>query len=211
MIKLKKANPKADASIDETEDAPAKPKKPVKKAKVKSDSASSGSSIGKTLGVVVLLLLLAGGAAVYLNPTLLEEASVALGLSEAAPEEDSTTPIPQAAANNQAGNAPAATAPPAPTFTADPAAAQTLNMAKVWVNTRLSRGTELLSINESIPLDAADKQHWQSVQVNQGTISAVHVNSNPENPTILLPMQNGNQITWVCAGAIPAALENICQ
>lgn len=230
MIKLKKNTPtEQDIDSEEAGQSAEESEVKVKKTrKIKSKSEPKAKAgTGKVIGLVVLLLLAGGGAAVYLNPDLAGSISVALGLSEEVAE-DADTPIPApkpagTGANNatQPQTAPAAaTSQPAPTgdtppapvaFEAQAEAANTLNMAKIWVQARMSKGMNLLDINESIPLSSVDKQHWQSIQVNQGTISAVHINSTPDNPTILMPLQNGNQITWVCAGAIPAALESICQ
>lgn len=164
----------------------------------KNKSGGSGS-IGRILGLLLLLALLGGGAFLYLNPQALDELKSAAGLTETPA---ATTPAPTAA--------PTEPAKPAPVIEADPAAAETLNTAKMMVNMRFKEGKTLTDITEPFKLSAAEKQHWQSVQINQSTISAVHVNGNPEHPMVLLPMQHNDQLVWVCAGDVPAALESVC-
>ncbi|MDO4693440.1 MAG: hypothetical protein Q4A62_02275 [Eikenella sp.] len=164
-------------------------------------SGGSGSA-GRILGLLLVLALLGGGAFLYLNPQALDELKAAAGLAEA-PTAASATPA-------TASAAPTAPAEPALVIEADPAAAETLNTAKMMVNMRFKEGKTLTDITEPFKLSAAEKQHWQSVHINQGTISAVHVNSNPEHPMVLLPMQHNGQLAWVCAGDVPAALESVC-
>ncbi len=158
---------------------------------------SSGGGAGRIVGLLLLLLVLGGGAFVYLNPHIIDDVKVMAGLAEPAP----TAPAP-----TTQGSA----AIPVSSVQADPQAAEALNMAKVWVDARLAKGSQLVEISETLQLSAAEKQHWQSISISQGTISAVHVNGQADHPMILLPMQNGDQITWVCAGDVPAALEGMC-
>lgn len=164
-------------------------------------SGGTGSA-GRILGLLLVLALLGGGAFLYLNPQALDQLKAAAGLAEA-PAAASATPATPAAD-------PAAPAEPALVFEADPAAAETLNTAKMMVNMRFKEGKTLTDINEPFKLSASEKQHWQSVHINQGTVSAVHVNSNPDHPMVLLPMQHNGELVWVCAGDVPAALESVC-
>lgn len=177
--------------------------KPVK-------AAGKSGNAGKVLGLSVLLLLAGGGAAVYLNPELLEEVSMAVGLTEE-PVPTETVSVQTDAAEAEVSAVSEPHQPPVAVFEAEPDAVAALGSAKLWVEARLAKGHTLLDINESLNVDGKDRPHWQSIQINQGTISAVHANSTPDNPTILLPMQDGDKITWVCAGAVPEALEEMCR
>lgn len=172
------------------------------KTRQSKNSGKGSSSAGRILGLLLLVVLLGGGAFLYMNPQALEDIKIAAGLAEPAAENTSATPSPPAASG-------AATPPPS-SVEADPQAVEALNMAKVWVDARLAKGINLTDINETLKLSEAEKQHWQSIVISQGTITAVHIKGKSEQPMILLPMQNGGQIAWVCAGDVPAALEHIC-
>lgn len=169
-----------------------------RKKNARSGKSTSGGGISRILGLLLLLVLLGGGAFLYLNPEALDEIKIAAGLAEA------PAPAPAPSAGNPANTA------PMPATEADPAAADTLNTAKMMVNMRVKEGKALADINEPFKLSANEKQHWQSLQISQGTISAVHINGSADHPMVLLPMQNGSQLVWVCAGDIPTALESVC-
>lgn len=86
--------------------------------------------------------------------------------------------------------------------------AHALNEAKMTVAAKLSKGAALNQINEALDLDAGQKQHWQQVSIEQGTVYAVPAGGG--DPLLLLSMQNGNQLVWVCGGNIPPALAAFC-
>jgi len=133
-----------------------------------------------------------------LSRKIIEQAKAMVGLAEPADE------------GNMGGSGAAAQqAPAAPTIT-DPKAVEALNMAKVWVETRLAKGTRLNEINEAIDVPASQKEFWQSITLSQGAITAIPAGSTAERAVLLLPMQSQGQLIWACAGDIPQAIESIC-
>ena len=163
-------------------------------------SKRSGSSGGasRAIGLLLALILVGGGVYAYMNPEIIEQAKAMVGLAEPADE------------GNMGGSGAAAQqAPAAPTIT-DPKAVEALNMAKVWVETRLAKGTRLNEINEAIDVPASQKEFWQSITLSQGAITAIPAGSTAERAVLLLPMQSQGQLIWACAGDIPQAIESIC-
>lgn len=133
-----------------------------------------------------------------MNPEIIEQAKAMVGLAEPADE-----------GNMGSSGAAAQQAPTAPTIT-DPKAVEALNMAKVWVETRLAKGTRLNEINEAIDVPASQKEFWQSITLSQGAITAIPAGSTADRAVLLLPMQSQGQLIWACAGDIPQAIESIC-
>ena len=167
----------------------------------KSRSKRSGNSGGgalRAIGLLLALILVGGGVYAYMNPEIIEQTKAMVGLAEPADE------------GNMGGSGAAAQqAPAAPTIT-DPKAVEALNMAKVWVETRLAKGTRLNEINEAIDVPASQKEFWQSITLSQGAITAIPAGSTAERAVLLLPMQSQGQLIWACAGDIPQAIESIC-
>jgi|GEM_PF-1343414 len=130
-----------------------------------------------------------------LSRKIIEQAKAMVGLAEPAAEGGMGATAPQA--------------PAAPTIT-DPQAVEALNMAKVWVETRLAKGTRLNEINEAIDVPAGQKAFWQSITLSQGAITAIPAGSTADRAVLLLPMQSQGQLIWACAGDIPQAIESIC-
>ena len=164
----------------------------------KSRSKRSGNSGGgalRAIGLLLALILVGGGVYAYMNPEIIEQAKSMVGLAEPAAEGGMGATAPQASA--------------APTIT-DPQAVEALNMAKVWVETRLAKGTRLNEINEAIDVPASQKEFWQSITLSQGAITAIPAGSTAERAVLLLPMQSQGQLIWACAGDIPQAIESIC-
>ena len=167
----------------------------------KSRSKRSGNSGGgalRVIGLLLALILVGGGVYAYMNPEIIEQAKAMVGLAEPADE-----------GNMSGSGAAAQQAPAAPTIT-DPKAVEALNMAKVWVETRLAKGTRLNEINEAIDVPASQKEFWQSITLSQGAITAIPAGSTAERAVLLLPMQSQGQLIWACAGDIPQAIESIC-
>jgi len=161
-------------------------------------SGSSGGGASRAIGLLLALILVGGGVYAYMNPEIIEQAKAMVGLAEPADE------------GNMGGSGAAAQqAPAAPTIT-DPKAVEALNMAKVWVETRLAKGTRLNEINEAIDVPASQKEFWQSITLSQGAITAIPAGSTAERAVLLLPMQSQGQLIWACAGDIPQAIESIC-
>ena len=164
----------------------------------KSRSGSSGGGASRAIGLLLALILVGGGVYAYMNPEIIEQAKAMVGLAEPADE-----------GNMSGSGAAAQQAPAAPTIT-DPKAVEALNMAKVWVETRLAKGTRLNEINEAIDVPASQKEFWQSITLSQGAITAIPAGSTAERAVLLLPMQSQGQLIWACAGDIPEAIESIC-
>ncbi|OAM26656.1 MULTISPECIES: hypothetical protein [Eikenella] len=164
-----------------------------------SRNRNSGGGAGRIVGLLLAALLIGGGAYAYLNPDIIEQAKGLVGLvglADPAAEETVGTGAPQA--------------PAAPLIT-DAQAVEALNMAKVWVETRLAKGTRLNEINETIDVPAGQKAFWQSITLSQGAITAVPAGGTAERAVLLLPMQAQGQLIWACAGDIPPVLESsIC-
>lgn len=158
-------------------------------------SGSSGGGASRAIGLLLALILVGGGVYAYMNPEIIEQAKSMVGLAEPAAEGGMGATAPQASA--------------APTIT-DPQAVEALNMAKVWVETRLAKGTRLNEINEAIDVPASQKEFWQSITLSQGAITAIPAGSTAERAVLLLPMQSQGQLIWACAGDIPQAIESIC-
>ena len=158
-------------------------------------SGSSGGGASRAVGLLLALILVGGGVYAYMNPEIIEQAKSMVGLAEPAAEGGMGATAPQASA--------------APTIT-DPQAVEALNMAKVWVETRLAKGTRLNEINEAIDVPASQKEFWQSITLSQGAITAIPAGSTAERAVLLLPMQSQGQLIWACAGDIPQAIESIC-
>lgn len=162
-----------------------------------SRNKSSGGGSSRLIGLLLVALLIGGGAYVYMNPDLIEQAKGLVGLADPAAEET-------------VGNSAAPQAPAAPTIT-DAKAVEALDMAKVWVETRLAKGTRLNEINETIDVPAGQKEFWQSITLSQGAITAIPAGSTAERAVLLLPMQDQGKLIWACAGDIPPVLESsIC-
>jgi hypothetical protein len=158
-------------------------------------SGSSGGGASRAVGLLLALILVGGGVYAYMNPEIIEQAKSMVGLAEPAAEGGMGATAPQA--------------PAAPTIT-DPQAVEALNMAKVWVETRLAKGTRLNEINEAIDVPAGQKAFWQSITLSQGAITAIPAGSTADRAVLLLPMQSQGQLIWACAGDIPQAIESIC-
>ena len=158
-------------------------------------SGSSGGGASRAIGLLLALILVGGGVYAYMNPEIIEQAKAMVGLAEPADE------------GNMGGSGAAAQQAPAIT---DPKAVEALNMAKVWVETRLAKGTRLNEINEAIDVPASQKEFWQSITLSQGAITAIPAGSTAERAVLLLPMQSQGQLIWACAGDIPQAIESIC-
>ena len=158
-------------------------------------SGSSGGGASRAVGLLLALILVGGGVYAYMNPEIIEQAKSMVGLAEPAAEGGMGATAPQASA--------------APTIT-DPQAVEALNMAKVWVETRLAKGTRLNEINEAIDVPAGQKAFWQSITLSQGAITAIPAGSTADRAVLLLPMQSLGQLMWACAGDIPQAIESIC-
>lgn len=158
-------------------------------------SGSSGGGASRAVGLLLALILVGGGVYAYMNPEIIEQAKSMVGLAEPAAEGGMGATAPQASA--------------APTIT-DPQAVEALNMAKVWVETRLAKGTRLNEINEAIDVPAGQKAFWQSITLSQGAITAIPAGSTADRAVLLLPMQSQGQLIWACAGDIPQAIESIC-
>ena len=158
-------------------------------------SGSSGGGASRAIGLLLALILVGGGVYAYMNPEIIEQAKAMVGLAEPAAEGGMGATAPQASA--------------APTIT-DPQAVEALNMAKVWVETRLAKGTRLNEINEAIDVPAGQKAFWQSITLSQGAITAIPAGSTADRAVLLLPMQSQGQLIWACAGDIPQAIESIC-
>ena len=161
-------------------------------------SGSSGGGASRAIGLLLALILVGGGVYAYMNPEIIEQAKAMVGLAEPADE-----------GNMGSSGAAAQQAPTAPTIT-DPKAVEALNMAKVWVETRLAKGTRLHEINEAIDVPASQKEFWQSITLSQGAITAIPAGSTADRAVLLLPMQSQGQLIWACAGDIPQAIESIC-
>lgn len=87
-----------------------------------------------------------------------------------------------------------------------------LDASKLWVAARMSKGMALNEITEDFPLEAAHSEFWQSIHIDQGTITAVPVGGSADQPLILLSMlDTGNKLVWVCAGTVPDFAEASCQ
>ncbi|MBH5329646.1 hypothetical protein H9Q10_08200 [Eikenella sp. S3360] len=159
---------------------------------------NSGGGSGRIVGLLLAALLIGGGAYAYLNPDIIEQAKELVGLADPAAEES-------AGAGSAAPQAPAA-----PLIT-DAQAVEALNMAKVWVETRLAKGTRLNEINEAIDVPSGQKAFWQSITLSQGAITAIPAGGSAERAVLLLPMQDQGKLIWACAGDIPPVLESsIC-
>ena len=158
-------------------------------------SGSSGGGASRAVGLLLALILVGGGVYAYMNPEIIEQAKSMVGLAEPAAEGGMGATAPQASA--------------APTIT-DPQAVEALNMAKVWVETRLAKGTRLNEINEAIDVPAGQKAFWQSITLSQGAITAIPAGSTADRAVLLLPMQSQGQLIWACAGDIPQAIESTC-
>ena len=161
-------------------------------------SGSSGGGASRAIGLLLALILVGGGVYAYMNPEIIEQAKAMVGLAEPADE-----------GNMGSSGAAAQQAPAAPTIT-DPKAVEALNMAKVWVETRLAKGTRLNEINEAIDVPASQKEFWQSITLSQVAITAIPAGSTADRAVLLLPMQSQGQLIWACAGDIPQAIESIC-
>ena len=160
-------------------------------------SGSSGGGASRAIGLLLALILVGGGVYAYMNPEIIEQAKAMVGLAEPTDE------------GNMGSGAATQQAPAAPTIT-DPKAVEALNMAKVWVETRLAKGTRLNEINEAIDVPASQKEFWQSITLSQGAITAIPAGSTAKRAVLLLPMQSQGQLIWACAGDIPQAIESIC-
>ena len=168
------------------------------KSRSKRSGSSGGGGASRAIGLLLALILVGGGVYAYMNPEIIEQAKAMVGLAEPADE------------GNMGGSGAAAQqAPAAPTIT-DPKAVEALNMAKVWVETRLAKGTRLNEINEAIDVPASQKEFWQSITLSQGAITAIPAGSTADRAVLLLPMQSQGQLIWACAGDIPQAIESIC-
>lgn len=148
----------------------------------------------RPIALLLGLLLIGGGVYAYMNQDIIEQAKALVGLAEPAEE----------------GSATASTEPPPPPAITDPKAVEALNMAQVWVQARLAKGKKLIEINESLDVPDNQKEFWKSITLSQGAITAIPAKGSAEHPVLLLPMQDRGNLTWVCAGDIPPAIESIC-
>ena len=160
-------------------------------------NGGSGGGALRSIGLLLALVLVGGGVYAYMNPEIIEQAKSMVDLAEPIDESGMGTGV----ATQQV--------PATPTIT-DPQAVEALNMAKVWVETRLAKGTRLNEINEAIDVPAGQKAFWQSITLSQGAITAIPAGSTAERAVLLLPMQSQGQLVWACAGDIPQAIESIC-
>ncbi|MFD1245000.1 DUF4190 domain-containing protein [Paralysiella testudinis] len=88
--------------------------------------------------------------------------------------------------------------------------ADALGMAKLWVAARVSKGTPLNEISEELKLSPAQQQYWRSIRIQQGTINAIPAKGDGKQALVLLSMQNGNKLVWVCGGQIPDMAQAEC-
>ena len=88
--------------------------------------------------------------------------------------------------------------------------ADALGMAKLWVAARVSKGTPLNEISEELKLSPAQQQYWRSIRIQQGTINAIPAKGDGKQALVLLSMQNGNKLMWVCGGQIPDMAQAEC-
>ena len=88
--------------------------------------------------------------------------------------------------------------------------ANALSTAKLWVAARVSKGTPLNEINEELKLSPAQQQYWRSIHIQQGTINAIPAQGDGKQVLVLLSMQNGNKLVWVCGGEIPEMAQAEC-
>lgn len=88
---------------------------------------------------------------------------------------------------------------------------EALDMAKMWVAARLSKGAALNEVNEELSLSPEQQKFWRKISVQQGTISAIPAQGNGKQALVLLSMQEGNKLVWICGGEIPAIAKAACQ
>ena len=80
--------------------------------------------------------------------------------------------------------------------------------AQNFVAEQVSQGVELNRITEALLLNEKQHKHWENVSILQGTITATPVDG--DNAMVMLPLQEGRSITWVCSGTIPPAVQSLC-
>ena len=105
------------------------------------------------------------------------------------------------------------TGSPAPQIEQKPAPApdspaDALVSAQNFVAEQVSQGVELNRITEALLLNENQHKHWENVSILQGTITATPVDG--DNAMVMLPLQEGQNITWVCSGTIPPAVQSLC-
>ena len=77
------------------------------------------------------------------------------------------------------------------------------------IASKLSEGLELNQITEALMLNETQYKYWQSISILQGTITAIPVGS--DQALAMLPLQEGNKITWACSGNIPESVKELCE
>lgn len=88
-------------------------------------------------------------------------------------------------------------------------AADALIFTQNLVASKLSEGLELNQITEALMLNETQYKYWQSISILQGTITAIPVGS--DQALAMLPLQEGNKITWACSGNIPESVKELCE
>ena len=88
-------------------------------------------------------------------------------------------------------------------------AADALIFTQNLIASKLSEGLELNQITEALMLNETQYKYWQSISILQGTITAIPVGS--DQALAMLPLQEGNKITWVCSGNIPDSVKELCE
>ena len=73
---------------------------------------------------------------------------------------------------------------------------------------RVSQGVELNQITEALTLNDTQQKYWLNVSILQGAINATPVDG--EKALVMLPLQEGKQITWICSGEVPQQVRSMC-
>ena len=73
---------------------------------------------------------------------------------------------------------------------------------------RVSQGVELNQITEALTLNDTQQKYWLNVSILQGAINATPVDG--EKALVMLPLQEGKQITWICSGEVPQQVRSLC-
>ena len=88
-------------------------------------------------------------------------------------------------------------------------AADALIFTQNLIASKLSEGLELNQITEALMLNETQHKYWQNISILQGTITAIPVGS--DQALAMLPLQEGNKITWACSGNIPESVKELCE
>ena len=87
-------------------------------------------------------------------------------------------------------------------------AAEAIVFTQNLVAEQVSKGVELNDITEAISLNETQQKYGQNVSILQGTISATPVDG--EHSLVMLPLQDGNRLIWVCSGTVPQNVGQLC-